>query len=87
MSGGAGRGSHDSDRALLEGGVPYAGTQLRLDLPAQNIEVDAYIGPVAAPYRDAFRDVDSCALRSGSPATGTALVQPQSISRDDELAA
>ena len=40
----------------LEGGVPYAATQILLGLAQQGVQVDAYIGTVEAPYADRFDD-------------------------------
>jgi glycosyltransferase involved in cell wall biosynthesis len=41
----------------LEGGVPYAATQILLGLAEQGVEVDAYIATVHAPYGNRF---DGC---------------------------
>lgn len=38
----------------LEGGVPYAATQILLGLGRQGVEVDAFIPTLGAPYGDAF---------------------------------
>jgi glycosyltransferase involved in cell wall biosynthesis len=40
----------------LEGGVPYAATQILLGLANQDTEVDAYIAAVLAPYGEHFQD-------------------------------
>lgn len=40
----------------LDGGVPYAATQILDGLAGQGVEVDAFIAPVLAPYGQHFRN-------------------------------